>query len=136
MWCISHVMIHVMVCIILCHHTMSQCHYVCRIMFHTLSLCLLQCHYVCCTICIVLCHDACHTVIMYVTPYVSYCACVMISVIVYDIYVCPTLFHCRVYHCLGGDGACRVTGQDLLPFVWGSMLCLPVCNALLPHSSS
>ena len=43
---------------------------------------------------------------------------------------------CRVYHCLSGNGACCVTGQDLLPFVWGGVLCLPVCDALLPHSSS
>lgn len=56
-------------------------------------------------------------------------------VMYYSYHVMSCTFPHRVYHCLGNDGTCCVSGQDLLPFVWGSVFCLSVCHVVLPYTS-
>ena len=128
-------------------YTVVICVPLCRDVYHTVVMrviCVLQCcdvHHTimihCVKMRVTLCHNVCHAVMMCVTLFHDVChtMCIIVRTVICCVTYCVSSYHTRVYRCFGADGACGVAGQDLLPFVWGSMFCLPVCYAVLPYTS-
>ena len=141
-----------MICVTLLW-SVSLCHDVCHTMSWSVSHCVVICvnvlwpasYYV--MISVSLCHEQvvshivlCVCLCVYLCVCLFVCVCVRARVCVRRekvISLSYTMsFHLiRIYRCLGDDGACCVSSQDLFPFVWSSMFCLPVCYVVLPYTS-
>ena len=118
---------------------------VCVCMCVCLCVCMCLCVSVCVSVCLSVCLCMCACVMMFISLCISHllgCVSWCVSHYVYCVMVLSHIMSCtvlfcsiRVHRCLGNHGACCVAGQDLFPFFWGSMFCLPVHYDVFPYTS-